>query len=86
LSIIGAFIYNIFEPDWTKRRFDKIKPGMSMENVKDIIGEPELIDTNDISWMKGKVFYVNTSKLKSEPSVVYFDSNDRVVSKVWGDK
>ncbi len=79
---IGLFVYQIFlEPFFTKRSFEKIEVGMSIEEVKELVGEPLALDTSN-TYFK---FIMNTDNLKSDIPVIYFDSLHKVTGKDWGD-
>lgn len=70
------------EPEITKEVYDTIKTGMTIEQVKAILGEPKSVSENEIAGL-GKTEMYHYQKGFSTTAIDVFFTNGKVSSKNW---
>jgi outer membrane protein assembly factor BamE (lipoprotein component of BamABCDE complex) len=73
--------------EYEKELFQRIKTGMSQDDVKKILGEPDFSKVDSLSHNHYYNYYFTKNKnvIRSELPYVMFDSTNKVLFSTYGD-
>jgi len=94
IILFTAIFFTLFSCDFLsgnskkeRELFEKIQPGMTVKNVKDVLGKPDWVevDSSSNNAMYYYYFTENKSVLRSELPYVLFDSTGVVTFSTYGE-